>query len=57
MNGRATSWESASGIQLNNRYPREIDLSKNSIKRWTTLAVEFESSLEYLPLVQIVLYD
>lgn len=56
-NQGAASRASAGGIRLNNRDPRELELAKESIKRWETLEEELEADLEYGSGGQIMLFD
>ncbi|WP_368653860.1 NAD(P)/FAD-dependent oxidoreductase [Ornithinibacillus sp. 4-3] len=56
-NQGAASRVSAGGIRLNNRDPRELDLAKESIKRWESLEEELEADLEYGSAGQIMLFD
>lgn len=56
-NQGAASRASAGGIRLNNRDPRELELAKESIKRWETLEEELEADLEYGTGGQIMLFD
>lgn len=56
-NQGAASRVSAGGVRLNNRDVRELELAKESIKRWQSLEEELEADLEYFQTGQIMLFD